>query len=114
MVDARIGKLVKIFGDDCLTFILSDHGSKGMHGAFCVNQWLEREGYLKFKTPPASLMEIEKASIDWEKTKAWGWGGYYARILFNVKGREPSGIIEPGELEWEKKKLDSEDDANQG
>ena len=105
MVDARIGKLVEIFGEDCLTFVLSDHGSKGMHGAFCVNQWLEREGYLSFKTPPASVIDIDKASVDWEKTKAWGWGGYYARIFFNVRGRESSGIIEPGELESEKKKL---------
>ena len=41
MVDGRIGKLVDIFGKDTLSFILSDHGSKGMHGAFCVNQLLD-------------------------------------------------------------------------
>ncbi|MGI0085627.1 MAG: alkaline phosphatase family protein, partial [Nitrososphaerales archaeon] len=36
---------------------------------------------------------------------AWGWGGYYARIFFNVKGREPGGIIEPEKLQDEKKQL---------
>ncbi len=104
-VDERIGRLVNLFGPDVTTFILSDHGSKGMHGAFCVNQWLEQEGYLKFKTPPTGVTDIDKASIDWSKTKAWGWGGYYARIFFNVRGREPNGIVDPTELENEKKKF---------
>jgi predicted AlkP superfamily phosphohydrolase/phosphomutase len=105
MVDERIGSLVELFGEDCLTFIVSDHGSKGMHGAFCVNQWLEREGYLSFKTPPSGVTDIDKADIDWSKTKAWGWGGYYARIFFNVKGRELNGIIDPKDYDSEKKML---------
>jgi predicted AlkP superfamily phosphohydrolase/phosphomutase len=105
MVDERIGRLLSIFGEECTTFILSDHGSKGMHGAFCVNQWLEKEGYLKFRSRPSSVTELDKAEIDWSKTKAWGWGGYYARIFFNVKGREPQGVIKPEKLEDEKKKL---------
>ncbi len=103
MVDGRIGKLVEMLGDDCLTFVLSDHGSKGMHGAFCVNQWLEKEGFLKFKTPPSVVTEIDEAEIDWSKTKACGLGGYYARIFFNVKGRESDGLINPNDLEREKK-----------
>lgn len=105
LVDQRIGRLLELFGEECLTFVLSDHGSKGMHGAFCVNQWLEKEGYLKFRTKPGSVTDLDKADIDWEKTKAWGWGGYYARIFFNVKGREPQGRVNPDELEKEKKKL---------
>jgi predicted AlkP superfamily phosphohydrolase/phosphomutase len=102
MVDSRIGRLLEIFGDDCFTFVLSDHGSKGMHGAFCVNQWLEKEGYLKFKSTPKSILDFDKAEVDWPRTKAWGWGGYYARIFFNVKGREENGIIEQKDLESEK------------
>jgi predicted AlkP superfamily phosphohydrolase/phosphomutase len=105
MVDERIGRLIEIFGDECLTFIVSDHGSKGMQGAFCVNQWLAEEGYLRFRTAPTSMTDIDKADVDWEKTKAWGWGGYYARIFFNVKGREPKGVIEPSDLESEKAAL---------
>jgi len=38
MADRRIGRLLDIFGEECITFVLSDHGSKGMHGAFCVNE----------------------------------------------------------------------------
>jgi predicted AlkP superfamily phosphohydrolase/phosphomutase len=102
LVDDRVGRLTKIFGEDCVTFILSDHGSKGMAGAFCINQWLEREGYLKFRNNPTGVTDIDKADIDWSRTKAWGWGGYYARIFFNVKGREEKGVIDPADLESEK------------
>jgi predicted AlkP superfamily phosphohydrolase/phosphomutase len=105
MADERIGRLVELFGEDCITFVLSDHGSKGMLGAFCVNEWLESLGYLKYKTRPASVVDLDEAGIDWTKTKAWGWGGYYARIFFNVKGREQNGIVEPEDLEKEKKLL---------
>jgi len=100
-VDDRIGKLVEIFGEDCTTFVLSDHGSKGMIGAFCINQWLEREGYLVFTKKPESPIDLDKAQVDWSRTKAWGWGGYYARIFFNVKGREANGIIDRNDLHRE-------------
>jgi predicted AlkP superfamily phosphohydrolase/phosphomutase len=105
MVDGRIGRLLSIFGEDCVTMVLSDHGSKAMKGGFCVNQWLELEGYLKFKKRPTSVIDIDKAEVDWSRTKAWGWGGYYARIFFNVKGREQEGTLRPGEMESEKRKL---------
>ncbi len=105
MVDGRIGRLLEIFGEDCLTFILSDHGSKAMKGGFCINQWLEKEGYLAFKTDPTSVTDIDKAEVDWGRTKAWGWGGYYARVFFNVKGREAQGVLGPSALASEKKRL---------
>ena len=37
--------------------------------------------------------------MDWEKTKAWGEGGYYARIFINVEGREPHGIVSKRDYE---------------
>ena len=105
MVDRRIGRLLPLFGEDCATFIVSDHGSKAMQGGFCVNQWLEKEGYLTFKTKATKPTELEKAEIDWSRTKAWGWGGYYARIFFNVRGREAQGIVDPAKLESERNGL---------
>jgi predicted AlkP superfamily phosphohydrolase/phosphomutase len=105
MVDERIGRLLPLLGEDCLVFILSDHGSKGTDGAFCINQWLEAEGYLKFVSRPKEITSLEKAHVDWARTKAWGWGGYYARLFFNVKGREEDGLIDPGDLPGEMRKL---------
>jgi predicted AlkP superfamily phosphohydrolase/phosphomutase len=37
--------------------------------------------------------------VDWEKTTAWGAGGYYARIFLNVRGRESQGLIPPADYE---------------
>ena len=105
MFDQHLGQLLALFPDDTVTFVLSDHGSKGMEGGFCINQWLEQEGYLKFRNRPSAVTDIDKADVDWPKTKAWGWGGYYARIFFNVRGREPDGVVSPKDLESEKRKL---------
>ena len=29
--------------------------------------------------------------MNWDRTRVWSEGGYYARVFFNVKGREPRG-----------------------
>jgi predicted AlkP superfamily phosphohydrolase/phosphomutase len=42
---------------------------------------------------PTSLDDVE---VDWSRTRAWGWGGYYARIFLNVEGRETNGTIPSG------------------
>ncbi|MBN1842116.1 MAG: alkaline phosphatase family protein [Deltaproteobacteria bacterium] len=35
------------------------------------------------------------SDIDWEKTKAYGFG-MYGNIYVNLNGREPNGVVEPG------------------
>ncbi|MFQ5940573.1 MAG: alkaline phosphatase family protein [Nitrososphaerales archaeon] len=92
-IDQKIGELLSLIDDDTYVLIVSDHGTAGMKGAFCVNEWLIKEGYLVLKNYPNSITDLDKCDIDWSRTKAWGWGGYYARIFLNVDGREQSGII---------------------
>lgn len=108
-IDRNIGELLKLIDDDTVVFIVSDHGTKGMKGAFCVNEWLIQEGYLVLKKYPDNITDLEKADVDWEKTTAWGWGGYYARIFLNVQGRESTGVIKKEEyhafMEKLKKKM---------
>ncbi len=98
-LDGRIGRLMEHVDEDTSILIVSDHGVKPMKGAFAVNDWLIKEGYLVLKSKAEPGTKIGKADIDWEKTKAWAWGGYYSRIYLNVKGREPSGIVEPEDYE---------------
>jgi len=98
-IDREVGELLKKLDKDTIVLLVSDHGTKGMQGAFCVNEWLIQEGYLSLNTYPGSQTELDKADVNWEKTKAWGWGGYYARIFLNVKGREPRGVIPQAEYE---------------
>ena len=105
LMDVEIGKFLEQVPDDVRVLLLSDHGSQAMKGCFCINDWLIQKGYLTLKGPkPKPGTPLEKASIDWSKTRAWGSGGYYARIFYNVKGREPEGIIAPADLpEFERK-----------
>ncbi|MGA9839036.1 MAG: alkaline phosphatase family protein [Thermoplasmata archaeon] len=99
MLDAEIGSLTDGVADDVRILLLSDHGSQAMAGGFCINEWLIQKGYLTLKGPrPPAGTQIEKAAIDWAKTRAWGAGGYYARIFYNVKDREPEGVIRPKDL----------------
>ena len=92
-LDSKIGELLSLVSRDTDVLVVSDHGAKRMKGAFCINQWLADEGYLHFRSQPKGITEIEKADIDWSRTVAWGWGGYYARIFINLEDREPYGIV---------------------
>ncbi|MEM2959528.1 MAG: alkaline phosphatase family protein [Candidatus Jordarchaeaceae archaeon] len=98
-LDKEIGDLLGLLDNDTIVLVVSDHGAKQMKGAFCINQWLMQEGYLKIKGNPERGAKIEDAPIDWPRTKAWGWGGYYARIFINVEGREPQGTVTPEDYE---------------
>jgi predicted AlkP superfamily phosphohydrolase/phosphomutase len=92
-IDDKIGELLSIIDDGTYVLLVSDHGTASMKGAFCINEWLIKEGYLVLKSYPTSVTDLEKCEVDWEKTVAWGWGGYYSRIFLNVKGREKNGKI---------------------
>lgn len=105
LLDGWLGRIMEFIDEDTLLIVASDHGAKAMEGAFCVNQWLAENGYLKFTESPKAGDNLNTAKINWKKTKAWGWGGYYARIFFNVKGREQEGIISVKKLPKEIKKM---------
>jgi predicted AlkP superfamily phosphohydrolase/phosphomutase len=98
-LDTKIGELLEILDDDTTVMVVSDHGVKAMKGLICVNMALEKLGYLKFNKKPKPRTRIGEAEIDWMNTYAWGWGGYYARIFLNLKGREPNGIIKEEDYE---------------
>ncbi len=98
-LDGEIGALLDLVAPEVRVVFVSDHGSQGMAGCFCVNDWLIQRGYLVLKGPlPPPGTPLEEASIDWGRTRAWGAGGYYARIFLNVKGREPKGVLDPAGL----------------
>ncbi len=106
-LDKLVGQLLAQLDDDTAVMVVSDHGAKKMDGGLCVNEWLRREGYLVLKEEPASegLTPFGKVEVDWSKTKAWGSGGYYARIFMNVQGREPEGVIPQADYERERDEL---------
>jgi predicted AlkP superfamily phosphohydrolase/phosphomutase len=104
-LDGKIGRLISLAGDDTVVLVVSDHGAKRMKGAFCVNEWLIEQGDLVVKEKPTKPTSLEDLEIDWARTKAWAWGGYYARVFLNVQGREPQGLIAPEDYEKERDDL---------
>jgi len=89
-IDEKVGGLLKHIDNETVVIVVSDHGAKRMRGAFCINEWLIKKGYLALKKRPEKVVSLDKAEVDWSKTKAWGWGGYHARIYINVKGSNAS------------------------
>ncbi len=105
-LDDEIGTLLAMLGDDTAVMVVSDHGAKRMDGGICVNEWLLNEGWLSLAgNRPTHPTVLEKVEIDWPRTRAWGEGGYYARVFMNVVGREPQGVIPPADYEREREAL---------
>jgi predicted AlkP superfamily phosphohydrolase/phosphomutase len=98
-LDGQVGTTLNLLDEDTAVMVVSDHGAKTMVGAICINEWLQKEGYLTLKEKPEKPQRLKMNMIDWSKTKAWGEGGYYSRMFFNVQGREPEGVIPQAEYE---------------
>jgi predicted AlkP superfamily phosphohydrolase/phosphomutase len=98
-LDEELGKLLEIVGDDINIMVVSDHGAQRLDGGFAVNEWLRREGLLVLKQELTEPTAFKPDLVDWSKTKVWSEGGYYARVFFNVEGREPQGTIPQAEYE---------------
>lgn len=77
-------------GPDALIALVSDHGGDTMLPGIDVghadpNEVLRQNGW---------LVQAPGAGIDWTKTRAFGAQHY---LYLNVKGRDPQGIVEPGD-----------------
>ena len=93
LVDRRLGRLLDRLDGDTAVLLVSDHGAKAMRGAFAVNEWLAEAGWLALRRPPSPGARLEDCDVDWSRTRAWAWGGYYARVFLNLRGREAQGTV---------------------
>ena len=113
-LDGQIGAALDLLDDDTIVLIVSDHGAQRLDGGFAINEWLIREGLLVLDEYPTTLTPFDKLNVNWSKTRVWSEGGYYARVFFNVQGREPQGVIPAAEYESfrdeMKKRLEGLDD----
>lgn len=104
--DRRIGRLLEFAGPETIVLVVSDHGGKRIDGGICVNEWLIQKGWLALRGPlPDQPLPYAQVGVDWSRTKAWGEGGYYARIFINKLGREPQGTVTPEEFDQFKREL---------
>lgn len=99
LLDEQIGSVLKLLDHDTVVLVVSDHGAQRLDGGFAVNEWLVKEGLLALDEFPKEVTPFNKLKVNWAKTKVWSEGGYYARVFFNVQGREPQGIIPAADYE---------------
>ncbi len=92
-LDAQIGRLVTATDENTAVLVVSDHGARALRGGICINEWLIDQGYLRLNHYPTEATPLESLDVDWSATRAWGEGGYYARVFLNVQGREPLGAV---------------------
>jgi predicted AlkP superfamily phosphohydrolase/phosphomutase len=98
-LDQQIGSVLELLDEETVVLVVSDHGAQRLDGGFVVNEWLIKEGLLVLDEHPKEITPFAKLKVNWAKTKVWSEGGYYARVFFNVQGREPQGIIPAGDYE---------------
>jgi predicted AlkP superfamily phosphohydrolase/phosphomutase len=89
-MDRQVGELTSWVGDDVTVIVASDHGGAPIYRWFFLNTWLRREGYLR-----AVPGKKGQARVDWEHTRACGFGT--GGIFMNVRGRDPQGVVAPGD-----------------
>lgn len=91
-LDRMVGEILdKIDLDRTLVVVVSDHGAKPTTHKFDPREVLEKAGLLAYKE------EDGVRKIDWSRTKAVPQRSCY--IYVNLKGRDPEGIVEPGEYD---------------
>jgi predicted AlkP superfamily phosphohydrolase/phosphomutase len=58
-VDKKIGEILSIIDDYTYVMLVSAHGTASMKGAFCINEWLIKKGYLVLKEYSHSVTELD-------------------------------------------------------
>ena len=100
-LDAFIGEMYQKVKDNMPFIMLSDHGFTTIKKEIYLNTWLKEQGYLKFrKETPDSMEDMH------EQSKAFVLDP--SRIYIHLKGKYPSGSVDPRDYETIRNKLKDE------
>jgi predicted AlkP superfamily phosphohydrolase/phosphomutase len=104
-LDRLIGRIVAAAGPDTVVVVVSDHGQIPSGPWFNPRVVLEDAGLLQYteerkaKRADGVLVEenvrLELREVDWSRTRAIAQRSVY--VYVNLRGRDPDGIVEPGE-----------------
>jgi len=94
-MDDVIGKAAGELDERSLLFAISDHGFTSFRRQFNLNSWLLDNGYTTLRDPDARLETELFAHVRWGETRAYGLG--INSLYLNLQGREPDGVVAPGE-----------------
>jgi predicted AlkP superfamily phosphohydrolase/phosphomutase len=90
IADEMIGILLDGLQPGTALVVISDHGLMASRRCAWVNRYLAQHGYIVFKRG-----DDGKEQVDWSRTRAYV--SSFLLLNVNLKGREPEGIVEPGE-----------------
>ncbi len=90
IADEMVGIVLDGLQDDTSLVVISDHGLMASRRAVWVNRYLAKHGYIKYDKD-----ESGQVVIDWKRTRAYV--SSFLLLNVNLKGRDPEGIVEPGE-----------------
>ncbi len=98
-MDECIGRFLKIIDNDTTFIIMSDHGFGSLEKDVYLNRFLLDNGFMKLKDEAWNKpfdMANPFENIDWSNTRAYSYG-LFGNIYINLAGREPNGVIRPGQ-----------------
>lgn len=113
-VDRALGRLIETAGPETTVMVISTHGyyPHPYERYFSINRWLMEEGYLElqgwlddslrvipFGEEGPKDLGFGRYQILWPKTRAFSIAdchSNYGHIQVNLRGREPSGLVERG------------------
>jgi predicted AlkP superfamily phosphohydrolase/phosphomutase len=102
-MDSIVGRVMDRIDDRTLLIVLSDHGFASFRRSVNYNTWLVRNGFMTLKPEGGGVKTLEDLfdrgqffqNVDWSRTRAYAMG--LGNIYINLAGREPNGIVLPGE-----------------
>lgn len=89
IADEMVGIVLDSLKDDTDLIVISDHGLMSSKRSVWVNRYLAQHGYIKYEPGVDG-----KAVVDWSGTRAYV--SAFMILNVNLKGRDPEGIVEPG------------------
>lgn len=100
VLDEAVGRIIRgCADDDTVVIIVSDHAALPVLRVVRLLDFFLKKGLIAYK-----INDKKEAVMDWEKSKIVLGGHPLAQnVWVNLKGRDPHGIVEPGE-EYEKVK----------
>ena len=94
-LDRLVGRVREEIDDPrTVLLVMSDHGFCSFRRGVNLNTWLHQNGYLTLRTGRDGS-GAWLADVDWERTRAYGLG--LSGLFINLRGREASGRVGPGD-----------------
>lgn len=88
--DKFLGAVMDAVGEDVLVVMTGDHGTEVLNYLFWPNNVFEQAGLLVVK-----MNEKGEYEPVWSETRVYAHGPNF--VYINLRGRDPEGIVEPGE-----------------